>query len=63
MRWAELAARIGGVRNAYEILPEGVRPLGRCVRRLENNIRTDRLMNWVDVSWDHLAQDNDHWVL
>jgi hypothetical protein len=44
MKWARQVARIGQVRNAYNILvgrPEGKRPLGRPMSRWEGNIRID----------------------
>jgi hypothetical protein len=52
-------------RNAYRILvgkPEGKRPLGRCSRRWEDNIRIDlREIGWGDMDWVDLAQDRDQW--
>jgi hypothetical protein len=50
-------------RNAYNILvgkPEGKRPLARCYRRWEDDIRIylrNRL--WEGVDWMYLAQDKD----
>jgi hypothetical protein len=44
VKWARHVARIGEMRNAYNILvrkPGGKRPLGRPRRRWEDNIRTD----------------------
>jgi hypothetical protein len=41
MRWAEHAACLGKMRNAYRNLvgkPEGKIPLGRLLHRLEDNI-------------------------
>jgi hypothetical protein len=39
---------------------EGKRPLGRCRRRWEDNIRMDlREIVWEGVEWMHLAQDRD----
>jgi hypothetical protein len=65
MRWAGHVARIGEVRDAYNILvgrPEGRRPLGRPRRRREDNIKMDlREIGFVDVDWIHLAQDRDRW--
>jgi hypothetical protein len=53
----------GSMINAYKSLvgkPEGKRPLGRPVRRLEDNIRMDlREIRWESVDWIHLAQDRD----
>jgi hypothetical protein len=48
----------GGGGGAYNILvgrPEGRRPLGRHMRRWEDNIK----MDLGDVDWIHLAQDRD----
>jgi hypothetical protein len=44
MRWAGHVARMGEKRGAYRLLvgrPEGRRPLGRCRRRWEDNIKMD----------------------
>jgi hypothetical protein len=44
MRWEEHVARMGEMKNAYNIFvgkPEGKKPLGRPRRRWENNIRMD----------------------
>jgi hypothetical protein len=44
MGWAEHAARMGDMRNAYNVLvgkPDGKRPLGRPRLRCEDNIRID----------------------
>jgi hypothetical protein len=53
MRWAGHVARMGEVRDAYNILvgmPEGRRPLGRPRRRWENNIKMDlREIEFGDV--------------
>jgi hypothetical protein len=52
-------------RSAFKILtgkPTGKRPLGRCRRRREDNIRMDldeigiNAGNWIDS-----AQDRDYW--
>jgi hypothetical protein len=55
MRWAGHVARMGEVRDAYNILigrPERRRPLGRPRRRWENNIKMDlREIGFVD--WIH----------
>jgi hypothetical protein len=65
MRWAEHVARMGEVRGAYNILvgrPEGRRPLGRLIRRWEDNIIMDlRETGFGDVDWIHLDQDRDRW--
>jgi hypothetical protein len=44
MRYAGNIARMIEMRNAYKVLvgkPEGKRPLGRTVRRWEDNIKMD----------------------
>jgi hypothetical protein len=55
----------GAKRNAYRILvgkPEGKRPLGRPIRRWEDNIRMDlREIGWGSMDWIDLAQDRDRW--
>jgi hypothetical protein len=63
--WARHVARIGEMRNAYNILvgmPEGKRQLRRRSQRDEVNIRLDlREVVWEDVNWFHVAQDRDQW--
>jgi hypothetical protein len=63
MRWEGHVARMGEVRDAYNILvgkPEGRRPLGRPRRRWEDDIKMDlRETGFGDVDWIHLAQDRD----
>jgi hypothetical protein len=62
MRFVGHVARMGEMRNAYNILvgkPEGKRTLGRSRYRWE-----DKIMNLKDivcegVDWIHLAQDRD----
>jgi hypothetical protein len=65
MRWAGHVARMGEVRDAYNILvgrPEGRRPLGRPRRRWEDNIKIDvREIGFGHVDWIHWAQDRDRW--
>jgi hypothetical protein len=65
MRWAGHVARMGEVRDAYNILvgrPEGRRPLERPRRRWEDNIKMDlREIGFWDVNWIHWAQDRDRW--
>jgi hypothetical protein len=65
MRWAGHVARMGEVRDAYNILvgwPEGRRPLGRPRRRWEDNIKMDlREIGFRDVDWIHWAQNRDRW--
>jgi hypothetical protein len=52
-------------RNAYRILvrkPEGKRPLGRPRRGWVNNIKMYlREIEWDDMDWIDLAQDQDQW--
>jgi hypothetical protein len=56
---------MGDIRNANKILvrkPEGKRPLGKLIRRWENNSRMYlREVGWEGVDWIHLAQDRDQW--
>jgi hypothetical protein len=65
MRWAGHLARMGEIRNAYNILvgkPEGKRTLGRCRRRLEDNIRVVlREIVWEVEDWIYLVQDRFQW--
>jgi hypothetical protein len=66
MRWAGHTARMGNMRNAYNILvgeQEGKRSFGRHWRRWDDNIRMDvvRVTGWESVDWMHLAQDRDQW--
>jgi len=48
------------VRNAYNILigtREGKTPLGRIMRRWDDNIRTDlKVIGWKCLDWIHLIQ-------
>jgi hypothetical protein len=54
---------MGEMRNAYEILirkPEEKRPLGRPIRRWEDNIKMDLWEGGLKrVDSIHLAQDRD----
>jgi hypothetical protein len=63
MRWAGHVARMGEVRDAYNILvgkPEERRPLGRPRRRWEDNIKVDfGEIGFGYVDWIHLAQERD----
>jgi hypothetical protein len=65
MRWTDHVARIGEMRNIYNILvgkPEGKRTLVRFTRKLETNNRKDfRETGWKYLDWLHLAQDRDQW--
>jgi len=65
MRWVEHVARMGEIRNAYNILvgkTEEKRQLGRTRLRWEDNIVEDlREIGWEDVDRMHLTQDRDQW--
>ncbi|KAJ4443813.1 hypothetical protein ANN_05594 [Periplaneta americana] len=67
LRWARHVARMGESRNAYRVLvgrPEGKRPLGRPIRRWEDNIKMDlREVGYDDREWINLAQDRDQWLM
>jgi hypothetical protein len=42
--------------------PEEKRPLGRPIRRWEDNIKMDlREIGWGGMDWNDLAQDRDQW--
>jgi hypothetical protein len=62
-RWVGHVARMGEMRNAYNIMvgkPEGKRPLGRHRHKWEDNIRTDlREIGCEGVDWIHLTRDRD----
>jgi len=53
------------LKSANKILvrkPEGMRQLGRLMRRWEYNIRMDlREIRWEGVGWIHLARDRYQW--
>jgi hypothetical protein len=63
IRWAGHVAQMEEKRNAYRILvgkPEGKRPLGKPIRRKEDNIRMGlKEMGWGDMDWIDPAQDRD----
>jgi hypothetical protein len=65
MRWAGHVARMGEERGVYRVLvgkPEGERPLGRSMRRWEDNVRMDlREVGCGCEDWIGLAQDKDTW--
>jgi hypothetical protein len=51
---------MGEKRNAYRLLAEGKRPLGRPRRMWVENIRKDLgEIGWDGVDWIGLAQDMD----
>jgi hypothetical protein len=53
---------MGEMRNAYKILVERKRPLGRPRRGWGDNIRMDlRERVWKGVDWIHLVQDRNQW--
>jgi hypothetical protein len=57
LKWAGYVARIGGMRNIYEVFvgkPEGKRPLGKPSCRREDNIRIGiRGIGWEIVDCRH----------
>jgi hypothetical protein len=63
--WAGHVARMGEMRESYNILvgrPEGRRPLGRPRRRWEDNIKMDlKEIGFGNMDWIHWAQDRDRW--
>ena len=65
MRWSGHVARIGEMRRVYRDLvgkPEGKRPLGRAMRRWENNIKIDlQEVECWGVDWIELARDRNRW--
>jgi hypothetical protein len=65
MKWARYVARMGEMRNVYNILvgkPVGEGPLGRPRCRWEDNIRMNlREIGWERVDVTHVTQDRDQW--
>jgi hypothetical protein len=66
MRWVGHVARMGKVRDAYNILvgkPEGRRPLRRPRCRWEDDTKKMDLreIGFGDADWIHLAQNRDRW--
>jgi hypothetical protein len=65
MRWEKHIARMGEMRNEFNISvrkPEGKRPLGRTRRRWEDNIKMNLgEIVWEFVDWMHLAKDSENW--
>ena len=65
LRWAGHVEGMDQFRNAYRVLvgkPEGKRPLGRPVRRWEDNNKMDlREVGCDPGEWIDLAEDRDQW--
>ena len=65
MRWAVLVARMRVTGSVYRVLvgkPEGKRPLGRPMRRWEENTKMDlQKVGFGGMDWIELAQDRDRW--
>jgi len=59
------ACRAYGGGDVYRVLvgkPEGKRPLGRPMRRWEDNIKMDlQKLEGGGMDWIELAQDRDKW--
>jgi len=59
------AARMGNVKNAYNILVgkyDGKTSLGKSRRRSEDNIKTDlKVIGREDVDWIQLAKNAVNW--
>ena len=65
MGWEGHVARMGESRGVYSVLvekPEGNGPLGRPMRRWEDNIKMDfQEVGCGYMDWIELAQDRDRW--
>jgi hypothetical protein len=65
MRWAGYVARMGEKRKAYRMLvekPEGMRPLGRPIRRWVDTIKMHlRGIEWGGMEWIDRAEDMGQW--
>ena len=65
MRWAGHVARMEEGRGVHKVLvrkPEGKRPLGRPIRRWEDNIKMDlEAVGRGCGDWMGLAQNRDRW--
>jgi len=65
LRWAGHVTQVGEKLRLYSIVvgkPEGKIPLGRPIRRWEDNIRRDlREVGVCDENWLNLAQDRILW--
>ena len=63
--WAGHVARMEQFRNAYRVLvvkPESKRPLGRPIRKWEDNIKMElRKVGCDPRDWIGLAEDKDQW--
>jgi hypothetical protein len=60
MIWSGHAARIGKVRNVFNIFVQK-RSLGGPRRRWEDNTRMDlREVGWEGAHWIHLTQNRNH---
>ena len=63
MRWTGHVASMGVGTGMYRVLvgkPEGKRPLGRPIRRWEDNIKMDlQEVGCWGMDWINLAQDRD----
>ena len=65
MGWAGHVARVGGEERRIQDLvgqPEGRRPLGRPMRRWDDNIKMDlQEVGCGSMGWIDLAQNTDRW--
>jgi hypothetical protein len=65
MRWAGNVARMEERGGVYRVLvgrPGGERPLGRRLRRQEDNVKLDLMEMGIDgANWIQLARDTVHW--
>jgi hypothetical protein len=53
----------GGGKKCIKIVIEGKRLLGRPMRGLEDDIKTNlNEIVWESVDWVHLVQDSDRWL-
>jgi hypothetical protein len=65
MRWAGHVACTGDRKSTYRVSerkPEGLRPIGGCRRRWEDNIKMDlQEVGRGGMDCMHVAQDRDRW--
>jgi hypothetical protein len=65
MRWAGHVTRKGEGRGIHRVLvgkPEGKRPMGKPIRRWEDNIKMDlQVLGCEGMHWIELAQGRDRW--